>query len=334
MGGENAALRIAGSWDSATWPEGGLRVLVVDEDEAERLALAEAIRSMGHTCRVAADALEAWNLHQESPAELILCEWSAPELTGVELCHRVRVWSPGVYTHFVLFTAIDQKARFLEGMRAGADDCLIRPIDLEVLEARLLAASRVSAVQRELLGRTRSLETDSQRLVVIARTDPLTEAANRRRLKEDMEAILDRAKRYGHRYCAGFCDIDWFKSYNDAFGHLAGDDAIRLVSYAIQRQLRRGDGFYRYGGEEFLVLLPEQSLSSAGECMERVRRAVASIHDGPEGRNLSRPLTISVGVAELRAAEGPDAIRAWLQRADAALYRAKQLGRNRVEVDA
>ena len=333
MRGQTAALEIAGSWDNAACLDRGLSVLVVDDDEAARSALADAVCAMGHTCHTAADGLEAWNRHRESPAELILCEWNVPELTGLQLCHRVRSWSPAAYTHFILFTALDQKARFLEGMRAGADDCLHRPIDLEVLEARLLAASRVCAVQRELLGRARSLETDSQRLVVIARTDPLTEAANRRRLKEDLEAIVDRAKRYGHRYCAGFCDIDWFKSYNDEFGHLAGDDAIRLVSYAIQRQLRRGDGFYRYGGEEFLVLLPEQSLSGATECMERVRRAVATVHETPEGNGLARPLTISVGVAELRPVESTDPIRAWLQRADSAVYRAKQLGRNRVEVD-
>jgi two-component system chemotaxis response regulator CheY len=153
-------------------------------------------------------------------------------------------------------------------------------------------------------------------------------------LQEDLEGIADRARRYGHRYCAAFCDVDGFKSFNDTFGHLAGDSAIRVVARTIHGQLRSGDGFYRYGGDEFLVLLPEQSLAGAGECLERVRIAVESISDATGGQSIARPLTISVGIAELRSVPDKDAIQSWLEQADKALYRAKARGRNCVETQS
>jgi two-component system cell cycle response regulator len=190
-------------------------------------------------------------------------------------------------------------------------------------KANLVAAANLELVVRE-----------SERLRIAARTDPLTEAANRRHLQEDLDGIADRARRYGHQYCAAFCDIDAFKNYNDSFGHLAGDDAIRIVSQTIRAQLRRGDGFYRYGGDELLLLLPEQSLASAKECMERTRWAVASLPTADSGGFLARAVTISVGIADLRVAADEDPIESWLQRADAALYRAKARGRNCIETAA
>jgi diguanylate cyclase (GGDEF)-like protein len=149
------------------------------------------------------------------------------------------------------------------------------------------------------------------------------------RLKEDLEPLEGRAARYGHRYCAALCDVDAFKAYNDCFGHLSGDDALCQVAPAIQAHLRSGDTLYRYGGEEFLAILPEQSLAGAKIGMDRVRQEVeklgirhAPVAPGPF-------LTISVGIAEL----GGGAVDDWLRRADAALYRAKSLGRNRVEAE-
>jgi two-component system, cell cycle response regulator len=203
-----------------------------------------------------------------------------------------------------------------------------RELELQAAEE----SSRVVAANVALVALGEEHKRESERILAAARIDPLTEAANRLHLQEDLEGIADRARRYGHHYCAAFCDMDGFKNYNDTFGHLAGDEAIRVVSRTIHQQLRRGDGFYRYGGDEFLVLLPEQSLGSAAECMERVRVAVDSISHGPSGAPMARALTISVGIAELRAAADKDAIQSWLQHADEALYRAKARGRNCVEL--
>jgi two-component system chemotaxis response regulator CheY len=211
--------------------------------------------------------------------------------------------------------------------------CIEIALRLRELETRTAEESRlVVAANIALVAQGEEHKRESARILAAARTDPMTEAANRLHLQEDLEGIADRAKRYGHHYCAAFCDIDGFKSYNDTFGHLAGDGAIRAVSRTIHQQLRRGDGFYRYGGDEFLVLLPEQSLANAGECLERVRAAVELLSHGPSGEPMARPVTISVGIAELRNTPDRDAIQSWLQEADLALYRAKARGRNCVEV--
>jgi two-component system chemotaxis response regulator CheY len=194
-------------------------------------------------------------------------------------------------------------------------------------------AARLGEANLELMARSEDRKRESERLLAAARTDPLTEAANRLHLQEDLEGIADRVRRYGHHYGAAFCDIDALKSYNDSFGHLAGDLAIRLVSHRIRAELRRGDGFYRYGGDEFLVLLPEQTVSSARECMQRVCEAVGSIPVAADGGVLARGVTISVGIADFCKSSSQDEIQSWLTRADAALYRAKAKGRNRVETD-
>jgi diguanylate cyclase (GGDEF)-like protein len=210
-----------------------------------------------------------------------------------------------------------------EKLRTSIEIALAR---YEVESTASAKASRLAEANLELV--TQGGKRESERLLSVARTDPLTEAANRLHLQDDLEAIADHSLRYGHQYCAAFCDIDSFKSYNDSFGHLAGDRAIRTVSREIQRQLRRGDGYYRYGGDEFLVLLPEQSLTTAWDCMERVRLAVASLPVEADRRDLERAITISIGIADFRITPDRDPIQSWLQRADAALYRAKARGRN------
>jgi two-component system chemotaxis response regulator CheY len=185
----------------------------------------------------------------------------------------------------------------------------------------------VVTVHRTLEANNSALRRDSEREFKAARTDPLTAIPNRLRLKEDLEALQGRAARYGHRYCAALCDIDNFKAYNDTFGHPSGDRALCRVAGTLQEHLRSGDSLYRYGGEEFLVLLPEQGLTQAVTGMDRVRREVenARIRLPPDA---SAPfLTISAGIAEL----GNGSVDDWLRRADGALYRAKALGRNRVE---
>jgi diguanylate cyclase (GGDEF)-like protein len=173
---------------------------------------------------------------------------------------------------------------------------------------------------------------------VASRIDPLTCVANRRRLAEDLVAVRARIAAEGKPWSAGLCDVDHFKQYNDHFGHRDGDAVLRVVARTIAGAVREADSVYRYGGEEFLVLLAWQPLASACAVMERVRRAVEGlgIPAHPSG-----VVTISVGVAESRAkgggpsaapaADGIDAASdAWLRRADEALYQAKAQGRNHV----
>jgi two-component system chemotaxis response regulator CheY len=142
--------------------------------------------------------------------------------------------------------------------------------------------------------------------------------------------LWSRARRYGHHYSAALCDIDWFKAYNDHYGHLEGDQVLARVAQTIRGGLRQGDGLYRYGGEEFLVLLPEQALDEACIAMDRVRREVERLAIPTVGA--FGILSISIGVSEL--SQKDETWDDWLRRVDAALYLAKEKGRNRIEGEA
>lgn len=311
-------------------PPGALKVLIVDDDQDSRESLEEVVRSLGHICSSARDGIEAWEMYGADRADVILSDWGMPRLDGLGLCEKVRGDDADhSYTHFIFVTGNDDKAHFIHGMRAGADDYLAKPFDLDELAARLDAARRVVALNRDLRERNAVLRHDSESAHLAARTDPLTEAFNRLALGEDLEALAARAARYGHKYCAALCDIDKFKSYNDHFGHVPGDAVLARIAATIRAELRRGDVFYRYGGEEFLVILPEQSLPEATLGMNRVRQAVASL-EIPHAPEAGFPfVTMSVGVSILATAPA-ESIDAWIRRTDAALYAAKALGRNRV----
>jgi len=303
-----------------------LDVLIVDDDPSTRSALALLIEGMGHRCRQASDGEAAWAMLADEPADVVLSDWQMPNLTGPDLCRRLRkVGEEGRYTYFILMTGLEDRALLLEGMMAGADAFERKPVDFGELEAQLVAASRVVTLHRRLGERTRRLRRDSQNHYTASRTDALTGIGNRLRLMEDLAAAWARAERYGHRYTVGVLDVDRFKQLNDAYGHLAGDDALKAIARTLRTHLRSGDVVYRYGGDELVVLLPEQTLDDARLVLERMRAAVAAL-------GLQTPagvVSVSVGLAELDPKRDASA-DAWLSRADAALYEAKRRGRNRL----
>jgi len=308
-----------------------LRILVVDDELEARQTIEEILSRAGHACAGANDGADAWAMQQAQPFDVILADWTMPRMTGIELCGRVRSSAVAAYTYFIFMTALDDRAHFLDGMRAGADDYLTKPIDVEELGARLVVATRVIAMQRVLLARNVALLGESQAAFEEARVDALTQTANRLRLREDLAALESRVARYGHRNSAALADIDLFKSYNDTYGHLAGDEALRSVAATMMSALRKGDTLYRYGGEEFLVILPEQRIAEARRVMDRVRHGVQALQI-PHARSPTGVLTISVGIAELGSSGR--SCDDWLRRADDALYSAKRDGRNRVQVEA
>ncbi len=308
-----------------------LRVIVADDDPATRSGMARAVRELGHDCRTARDGQEAWELHEQQPADVFLCDWSMPRLSGEDLCRKVRAAEArGGYAYFVLVTGHGDKHHLLRGMQAGADDFQRKPVDLDELAARLLTAERVILHHRDLAEESSRLRRDSQRSFRAARIDPLTRVPNRLQMEEAVDELWARARRLGGKHSAALCDIDHFKQFNDQFGHLAGDEVLRSVAQGIRSALRQSDEVYRYGGEEFLVILPEQGLAEAARAMDRVRAAIANL--AIAAALGAERITISVGVAELTP-EDPS-FSAWIERADQALYRAKHAGRNRVAVAA
>jgi len=308
-----------------------MRILIAEDDALSRTILKKAVEKFGHECLAAKDGIEAWGIFQTSDVDVIISDWMMPGIDGMELCRRVREQSQSSYTYFIFLTALGDKEHFLAGMEMGADDYLIKPLDLLDLKVRLIAASRVTSLHQQLAEQKAELEQLSLKFFEQARKDQLTQIGNRLQLQEDLEALCGRVKRYGHAYCAALCDIDYFKLYNDTYGHLAGDEVLRLVADTIARGFRKGDSVYRYGGEEFLIILPEQSLESATIAINRVRKDVENLAIPHCGNKESGVVTISAGIAALHPGEDktPEEL---LREADAALYQAKQAGRNRVAI--
>jgi diguanylate cyclase (GGDEF)-like protein len=299
-----------------------MRILVVDDEPLSRHVLQAAVEQLGHQWTAAENGEAAWHCFTQNKPEVLITDLLMPEVDGLELCRRVRADTRAGYTYIILVTVLGERQDVVRGMEAGADDYLIKPLQLFDLQARLIAAQRVTDLHAEL-------DRHRAELAHLARHDPLTGLGNRRSLQEDLEVLHARSQRYGRRFALAMCDIDRFKAYNDTHGHQAGDQALRAVAATIAQELRGGDSVYRYGGEEFLLVLPEQTLDTALVAVERVRSAVQRLAipqpaDGPGGR-----LTLSAGIAAFDPGEAPTA-QELLQRADAALYRAKSAGRNQL----
>ena len=290
-----------------------MHVLIADDDAGTRLLVSAAVERLGHRCTVAEDGDDAWRVYQADLPDVVITDWQMPGMDGTALVRAIRGEGDARYAYVLVLTGAADEETARATMQAGADDLLGKPLDAPQLERKLIAAERVTAMHR--------------RMHDDARHDVLTGLANRLRLREDLEVLCGRVARYGHVYCVALFDIDNFKGYNDGVGHSGGDDVLRAVAAALQQEIRSGDAVYRYGGEEFLVLLPEQSIESAVLAAERLRAAVEELA-------LAHPaggvVTVSAGVAGL---DDPSCDPAQVfELADQALYRAKEGGRNRVEV--
>ena len=233
-------------------------------------------------------------------------------------------------TYFILLTSLEAQVHVVRGMEAGADDYLKKPFDTDDLNARLISAARVTALHERLNAQQSQLETLNRTLFEESRHDPLTRVGNRIALGEQLTRLSGMAERYGHQYCVALYDVDKFKAYNDTQGHVAGDQVLTTVAAALAGRARASDAVYRYGGEEFVVVLPEQTLETAADATERIRKDVSALAIPHPACGAGAVVTVSAGVAHLERSDGGD-FEAVLKRADLSLYRAKALGGNRVK---
>ena len=252
-----------------------------------------------------------------------------PGIDGPGLCRLIREDGRDGYTYFIFLTALGDKRHLLAGLAAGADDYLSKPLDREELQVRLASAFRLTQLHRRLASQNEQLEKLNERLFEESREDPLTPLGNRLRLEEDLDVLQARSRRYGHSYAVALCDVDLFKEYNDRYGHPAGDRVLEKVAVVIMRNRRGGDTAYRYGGEEFLIVLPEQTLQAAASTADHLRETVEGLRIPHKANDPKRLVTISAGVAALSKWD-PMSASELLEQADTALYKAKEAGRNRV----
>jgi diguanylate cyclase (GGDEF)-like protein len=308
-----------------------MKILIADDSAVPRLILERTLTALGHETLSAVDGSDAWTAYQSFRPEVVISDWLMPGLDGIELCGRIRAEQGDRYTYFVLLTAMTEVEHVITAMVAGADDFLVKPLGQTALEATLIGARRVTDLHEELRAQRASLERLNSLLYDDARRDALTSLGNRLRLSEDLAAAVAQVGRSGQAGSIALLDIDHFKAFNDTLGHPAGDVALRSVAQAMAGSVSAADMVYRYGGEEFLILLPDQGQAQAAAVVDRVRRAIEALRLPHPSNPMSDVVTVSGGVAELDP-DVPITVNEWLQRADAALYNAKATGRNRVMV--
>lgn len=298
-----------------------MRILIAEDEPIALRRLSATLSKQGYDVVAARDGRQAWDVlrAQDSP-RLAVLDWMMPEMDGPEVCRRTRELCGSEYIYLILLTAKSGKEDMIEGMDSGADDYICKPFDAGELTVRIRAAKRILDLQAQLLATQEALREQATR-------DRLTGMLNRGAIFEALNGELDRAERTGSPVSVIMCDIDHFKNINDTHGHAAGDAALQEIATRMQRCARKYDTLGRYGGEEFLVVLPQCDESAAAAVAERLREEVCSQPFELFGHQV--PITLSAGVASTSGGAEPG--RGDLSRlADAALYRAKAEGRNRV----
>ncbi|MDQ2102493.1 diguanylate cyclase [Azospirillum isscasi] len=292
-----------------------MRVLIADDTVLMRAMLSEQVASYGHEVILARDGQEALDRARAEPFDIAIIDWEMPRLSGLEVCWHLKADPRTAYSYLILMTSHDEPFYEFKALDAGADDFIHKPVNSAHLKARLKAGGRITGMHRQLIAQ--------------AQTDPLTGIANRRAFLERAGEETRRASRFGLPLSLLIADIDHFKRINDSRGHAAGDEALRRFVQTLNSALRPGDLIGRYGGEEFVVLLPNTTLTDATAVAERLRQRVAAQDIGADGGSFR--MTASFGVAAVEPELGDSGgIDAALRIADAALYRAKAEGRNRV----
>jgi diguanylate cyclase (GGDEF)-like protein len=262
--------------------------------------------------------------------DLILLDIVLPDIDGFEVARRIRQMErPGDWTPIIFLTSLNKDEDLEKGIAAGGDDYLHKPVSDVVLGAKIRAMQRIIQMRQSLLVLTRKLDTANHELKRLASLDGLTGIANRRHFDEVLEREWRRAMRQGTELSVLMCDIDFFKQYNDTYGHLEGDECLRQIANAFTAAMDRGgDLIARYGGEEFAAVLPETSLGGALFVAERMKLAIAQLKLANTGSPFGH-VTASFGIAS--AVPMPETTPLSLvDAADRALYQAKHEGKNRV----
>jgi len=300
-----------------------MRILIADDSIVSRHLLDATLRKWGYEVVVATDGIEAWNVLQTPDApKLVILDWVMPGLTGPEVCRRVResAKEKDTYTYVLLLTSKSLKEDLIEGMEAGADDYITKPFDQHELKVRLRAGTRIIDLEHQLVAAREELREQATK-------DFLTRIWNRYSILDLLQRELVRGSRDQRPVGVVLADLDHFKSVNDTYGHFAGDAVLREFTRRMQGSMRSYDAIGRYGGEEFLIVLPGCDQEAATSQSERMRSALAM---EPMAINEDQKLiTCSFGATTWEPGLELDS-EALIRVADDALYAAKHGGRNQV----
>jgi len=298
-------------------------VLIIDDSVTVREQIIRILESFDlFSCYYEAeDGLDGFKKLLSSQVDIILCDLEMPRIDGFKFLSMLKSRPDLQDLPVLILTGMNDRERKIRGLEQGASDYITKPFDPEELVARVKIHLKIKKLQDDL-------KQSNEMLLDLSNTDHLTGLFNRRYMMEVLGREVQRSSRKGGHLSLILLDIDHFKDVNDIYGHLQGDVALQKVALLLKKELRAYDCATRYGGEEFVAILPDSSLKDAVFVAERIRQSVmeTKFSDKLAGLNL----TVSLGVASFPL-EGVTTVDAFIKLADDALYRAKNSGRNRVE---
>ncbi len=299
-----------------------MKILVAEDNRFFRRMLESHLARWGHDAVSCEDGDQALaHLRLATGPRVAVLDWEMPKIQGVDVCRTLRAMKDHHYVYVILLTAKSRKLDIVEGLKSGADDYIVKPFNPFELEVRLRAATRIVELQEKL-------QTALHRAEARARHDELTQILNRSAILEVLEKEVERSKRLRTPLGVIMADVDHFKKVNDSYGHLTGDRILKSVATVLKQGVRIYDSVGRYGGDEFLVVLPNCGQEETLSLAERIRRTVRSTSYRLSERSFA--CTISLGVTALSEFEHVESAH-MLHAADAALYEAKRKGRNRAD---
>lgn len=298
-------------------------VLVADDSPIYRKLVEHALAEDSCPVSFASSGHQAIEIFEREHPDLVITDWVMPDLTGIELCQRIRTGAQSSYTYIIILTSNAEKENVVKGLSAGADDYLTKPFHRDELLARVHVGRRLIDLHRQIEAKNRLLEE-------LALTDPLTGLPNRRAIEDWSARQLSGAARHGFPMWVVLIDLDHFKSVNDTYGHDAGDTVLKKFSKLLRDNTRLSDISGRIGGEEFLLVLTHADEKNVLVVVDRIRKQLAAEQFEWNGSVIN--VTASFGAAGFSGKKAPE-FSHLVKQADAALYRAKDLGRNRIEFE-
>jgi two-component system, cell cycle response regulator len=304
-------------------PRSTLSILVVDDSPVYRKLVEQSLSQEKYPVLFAKNGREALKVFTEHLPSLVITDWKMPDISGLELCRRIRHDFQEHYAYVILVTSHTEKEQVIEGLAAGADDYLTKPFHPGELVARVGVGRRIIGLHQQVEGKNRQLEE-------LALTDPLTGLPNRRAIDIWINHQLSAAARHDFPIWVVMADLDRFKRINDTYGHDAGDTVLKGFAELLRANTRQSNICGRLGGEEFLLILTHVERDQAKLAIDRIRTRFEAKEFNFDGETVTA--TASFGMAEFHGSRAPE-FNTLLSRADAALYSAKGKGRNRIEFD-
>ncbi len=303
-----------------------MKILLVEDSATLRHAMRGYILDAGHEPLIARSGEEALQLLENTPVDMIIMDVEMPGLNGFETTRLIREWLGGHWIPIIFVTGLNEDEDYREGIEAGGDDYLTKPVSPIIIKAKIRAMERIAEMRDQLNSLNAELEALSQ-------LDSLTQIYNRRTFNQLAEQQWASAKRHQQPVSALMIDVDHFKLYNDHYGHPAGDACLKQISQAIKSCLHRsGDLLGRYGGEEFVVLLPEADTAGALHVAQKINQAIGELQLRHDVSPTCNKVSASIGGATCVRTTG-HSLDELIKNADRALYKIKRSGRNRALID-